>query len=217
MSRLLAAVVGFLVLVGVSASVSHYFVEPYNPGFLKYPLVTNLHVILGAAYLLAGSVQLMPRVRNRWPAYHRWAGRVLVGVALVLGSAALFMALVIPFSGWPGRLGNGFFALFFLFALTQGFLAIRRRDIHRHREWMIRAFALALGIATMRLLFVPALIALNIQSKTDPVVAWLSVASFVAAFTIHLAVAELWIRRTRGRPQRVASASSPAIPEEAGA
>lgn len=215
MRRLLAAVVGFLVLVGVGASVSHYFVEPYNPGFLKYPLVTNLHVVLGAVYLLAGSVQFMPRVRNRWPVYHRWAGRILVSAALVVGSAALFMALFIPFSGWPGRLGNGFFALFFLFALTQGFLAIRRRDIARHREWMIRAFALALGIATMRLLFVPALIVLNIESKTDPVVAWLSVASFMAAFTIHLAAAELWIRRTRGRPQRVAAASSPAVPEEA--
>lgn len=205
MRWLITVVVGFLVLVGVGASVGHYFVEPYNPGFLKYPLVVHLHVILGAAYLLAGSIQFIPRVRNRWPAYHRWAGRILVGVAAVVGSAALFMALVIPFSGWSGRVGNGFFASLFLFSLARGFFAIRRRDISRHREWMIRAFAIALGIATMRLMFVPLLAIFQVESPTAPIVPILSVISFVDSFTLHIAVAEWWIRRTRPRARAVAS------------
>lgn len=203
MRSVIPIMTGFLVLVGVGASVGHYFVEPYNPGFLKYPLVVHLHVILGALYLVAGTIQFMPRVRNRWPVYHRWAGRILVGVAMVVGAAALFMALAIPFSGWSGRIGNGFFAAFFLFALTRGFLAIRRRDIVRHREWMVRAFALALGIATMRLTFVPSLAVFQVQSATEPIVATLSAASFIGAFSLHLAVAEWWIRRTRARPGKV--------------
>lgn len=208
MRWLIALIVGFLVLVGVGASVGHYFVEPYNPGFLTYPLVVHLHVVLGAVYLLAGSIQFIPRVRNRWPVYHRWAGRVLVGVAAIVGSAALFMALVIPFSGWSGRIGNGFFAALFLFSLTRGFLAVRRRDFLRHREWMIRAFAIALGIATMRLVFVPALVIVNVEDPKDPIVATLSTISFIGAFTLHLAVAEWWIRRTRTRSAR---ATRPAV------
>jgi uncharacterized membrane protein len=209
--------IGFLVTVGVLSSITHYFVEPYNPGFLKYPLITNLHVVLGAVYLVAGAIQFVPRIRNRWPVYHRWAGRALVGVALVVGSAALFMALVIPFSGWPGRLGNGFFALFFLFSLTQGFLAIRRREIARHREWMIRAFALALGIATMRLMFVPALMIAGVESQSDPIVATLSVVSFMSAFILHLAVAEFWIRHTRLRSRAIPAAASLAVAPDTGA
>src|SRR5829696_1846341 len=36
---LLAVVVGFLVLIGVGASVAHYLQEPYNPGFLEFPTI----------------------------------------------------------------------------------------------------------------------------------------------------------------------------------
>ena len=44
------------------------------------------------------------------------------------------------------------FRLFFASAMAASiivaFTAIRRRDITRHREWMIRAYALSLGAAT---------------------------------------------------------------------
>ncbi len=45
--RLLGVVVGFLALLGVGAAATHYLYEPYNPGFLKYPTIVALHVLLG--------------------------------------------------------------------------------------------------------------------------------------------------------------------------
>jgi hypothetical protein len=42
------------------------------------------------------------------------------------------------------------FALLFLFSLTKALLHIRRREFAMHREWMIRAFAIGLGMATTR-------------------------------------------------------------------
>jgi hypothetical protein len=42
------------------------------------------------------------------------------------------------------------FGLFFLFALTQGYLNARARRIVQHRAWMIRALAVALGISLQR-------------------------------------------------------------------
>jgi hypothetical protein len=42
------------------------------------------------------------------------------------------------------------FALLFLVFLTLGFWNIRQQRIARHREWMIRAFGVVLGIATTR-------------------------------------------------------------------
>jgi uncharacterized membrane protein YozB (DUF420 family) len=42
------------------------------------------------------------------------------------------------------------FATFFLFALCKAFWHIRRREIALHREWMIRAFAVGLAVATIR-------------------------------------------------------------------
>ncbi len=61
----LAAVVGFLALVGIAASAAHYLYEPYNPGFLKYPNILALLVILGGVYLLFAPFQFVKRIRSR--------------------------------------------------------------------------------------------------------------------------------------------------------
>jgi uncharacterized membrane protein len=190
----LRVAVGFLALVGVAASATHYLQEPYNPGFLEYPTIVALHVVLGGLYLLFAPFQFVKRVRSRYPAYHRWAGRMLVSVGLVVGLTALFMGFVIPASGWPESVIIGLFGTLFLVALIKGFVHIRARRVALHREWMIRAFAIGLSIATMRLIFIPALM---VADPTDGQIAILSNASFAAAFVLNAAVAEAWIRATR--------------------
>lgn len=201
---LLGAVVGFLALVGIAASATHYLQEPYNPGFLKYPTVVALHVVLGGLYLLFAPFQFVGRIRSRHLGYHRWTGRLLVAVGLVVGATGLFMGLVIPFSGWPERAVIGTFGGLFLVAIVKGYVHVRAGRIDPHREWMIRAFAIGLSIATMRLVFIPALIVVG--DPTDEQIAALSVASFTAAFVLHASVAEAWIRATRKRRVRGAPA-----------
>jgi hypothetical protein len=105
------------------------------------------------------------------------------------------MGLVIPFSGWGERVIIGLFGGLFLFALVKGLLHVRAGRVALHREWMIRAFALGLSIATMRLIFVPTL--LIVADPNHGQIALLSVSSFAAAFVMNTTVAELWIRATR--------------------
>ena len=83
----------------------------------------------------------------------------------------------------------------FLVALVKGFLHVRAGRVVLHREWMIRAFAIGLSIATMRLILVPALTI--VATPTDAQIAVLSNTSFATAFVLHTSVAELWIRATR--------------------
>jgi hypothetical protein len=162
----LAAVVGFLALVGIAASAAHYLYEPYNPGFLKYPNILALHVILGGVYLLFAPLQFVKRIRSRHLGYHRRAGRLLVSIGLVIGTTALFMGLVIPFSGWIERVYIGLFGTFFILASIKGFVHIRAGHVASHREWMIRAFAIGLSIATQRLIFIPALLIVSDPRST---------------------------------------------------
>ncbi len=197
MRRLLAVVIGFLAFIGVGASVTHYLQEPYNPGFLNVPVVTALHVVLGGIYLAFAPFQFVKRIRTRWLGYHRWAGRVLVTIGLVIGVTALFMGFVIPFSGLAESVVIGAFGGLFLIALVKGFLDIRAGRAEQHREWMIRAFAIGLSIATMRLIFIPAL--MIVGNPTDEQIATLSIVSFTAAFFLHALAAEIWIRKTRKR------------------
>ena len=195
MRVLFCILVGFLAVSGVGASVFHYLREPYNPGFLEFPIITALHVVLGAVYLALAPFQFVNRIRSRWLSYHRYAGRLLVMVGLGVGASALFIALVIPFSGWWERVINGFFAIWYLVALGRSFLHIRAGRTALHREWMIRAFAIGLAIATMRLIFIPALIIAG--NSTEQQIATLSIISFALAFILHASLAEVWIRSTR--------------------
>lgn len=137
MRWLMGAVVGTLALLGIDAAVAHHLQEPYNPGFREFPVMTAAHVILGAVYLALAPFQFVRPIRSRWPGYHRRAGRVLVAIGLVVGVTALFMALVIPFSGWWERVIVGPFGALFLVALGKGFLHIRAGRAALHREWMM--------------------------------------------------------------------------------
>jgi hypothetical protein len=60
---------------------------------------------------------------------------------------------------------------------------------------MIRAFAIALSIAAIRLIYIPA--HLIVADPTDAQNALLWDASFAVAFVLNTSVAELWIRATR--------------------
>ena len=54
---LLVMAIGSLVFVGITASDTHYLQEPYNPGFLEFPVVTAMHVVLGGLYLTLAPFQ----------------------------------------------------------------------------------------------------------------------------------------------------------------
>jgi hypothetical protein len=81
-------------------------------------------------------------------------------------------------------------------SLVLGFAAIRRRDIARHRAWMIRGYAIALGAGTQVLTNVPWLLFVR---KPEG----LSRALLMAAgWVINVGVAE-WIIRRRITPARL--------------
>ena len=83
-------------------------------------------------------------------------------------------------------------------SIVVAFAAIRRRDIARHREWMIRAYALALGAATQifTLGFGQAIFG-DAEISTALLTG--------AAWVINLAITEWMIRRRfRRRPPRAA-------------
>jgi uncharacterized membrane protein len=192
----LGAAVSILALVGVAASATHYLQEPYNPGFLRFPTVVALHVVLGGVYLALATFQFVKRIRSRHLAYHRRIGRLLVAVGVMVGATALFMGFVIPKGGSPERVVIGLFGTVFLVALVKGFVHVRAGRVSLHREWMIRAFAIGLAIATARLIFYPALL-ITTTDPSDRRFGTLLAVALAVAFVFHVSVAELWICVTR--------------------
>jgi uncharacterized membrane protein len=205
--RTLGVAVGILAILGVASAGLHFASAPFNPAFTRHPWITGTHVVLGGIYLALAPFQFVRRIRDRFLTYHRWAGRVLASMGILVGGSALFLGLVIPLGGNPERVVIGAFGGFFLLALLLGVTRVRQGRIDEHREWMIRAFAVGLSIATMRLLLLPALMIAD--NASDQQVIWIFVSAFMAAFAAHLVVAELLVRKTRRRP---APSSQPAKP-----
>ena len=157
------------------------------------PLPVAVHVLTATIFVILGSFQFSPGFRRRKPVWHRMAGRVLVMRGMLVALSGLWLNQFFSFpagSGdllyvfrWPAGLGMALCILI-------GFAAVRRQDITRHRQWMIRAYALGLGAATQ-------VFTLGfgepIFGKTALNVALLNGAGWI----INLAVAEWAIRRPR--------------------
>lgn len=164
--------------------------------FTTHPLITLLHVMPAALFMVLAPLQLSERLRRRNIALHRWFGRLLVLLAIPVGLSGLWFGLLVPFAGAVEALAILIFGTWFFYALGRGFLAVRRRDVAGHREWMLRMLAIALGVGAVRIVG----ILLALLTREGPA-AWFG-ASVWIGFASAATVAELWIRRSRRAPQK---------------
>ena len=166
-------------------------VEKYDRGFLTHPVLTSLHIVPGSIFLILALFQFSSRIRNRHIDFHRRSGRLLVGIGLLTGLFGLFLGVPFQFTGAIASSAAILFGALFLTALIRAFVAIRRHDVVRHREWMIRAFSIAIGISTVRI--VTAVLVLITRAPSFELLG----TSFWIGWTLTLAAGELWIRSTR--------------------
>ncbi len=120
------------------------------------PVAWFLHVLAGAAFGISGPVNFVLALRRRFGRLHRVTGRIFFLSALVLGGSSLIiLASVEPQRTPIVDIARGVFGLALLVAVAKAFTAIRRRDIAGHRAWVIRAYAIGMGLGTVALVFFP--------------------------------------------------------------
>ena len=100
--------------------------------------------------MVLGPLQFVRSIRVRRPGVHRWIGRVFLVSGLIVGVTALVLGPQVAIGGANETAATLLFGSLFLFALIKAWLSIRRRKVAQHREWMIRAFAIGLAVATIR-------------------------------------------------------------------
>lgn len=187
------AVLGLVVVVfaGVTVAMRGTNSEVAATMFVRSPLAALLHITCGMVTLVAGPLQFVPRIRERYRQVHREAGMAYVAAVMVGGTAALLLA---PFSygGLGTHLAFGELAAGWLGTTLMAVIAIRRRDVVAHQRWMIRSYALTLGAVMLRIWMPLGVIAGIPFEVAYPVVAWL-------AWVPNLLVAEVWlVRRVEG-------------------
>ena len=164
--------------------------------FAAHPYATLLHVLPGGIFLVLAPFQFSSRVRNRHIRFHRWSGRLLVVVGSVAALTGLYFGLLMPYGGRGEATAVALFGGLFLAAVGRAFVAIRRGQVACHREWMIRAFAVAIGVSTVRVVAAVLDITLTPAGFGPKAI---FVLSLWTGWAITLGPAELWITYTRPR------------------
>jgi len=176
-------------------------ITPANARFFASPSPVVIHIISSAIYALLGAFQFVSRLWQRGSKWHRWVGRFLVPVGLLVGLSAIWMTVFYSRQEGASNLLYGFRLLFgtgMVLSIILGYLAILRKDVDQHLAWMTRAYAIGLGAGTQ--VFTGMVGALIFGTPNEFQNALLN----GAAWVINLAVAEWSIRKGTTRQTRTA-------------
>ncbi|MVN77230.1 DUF2306 domain-containing protein [Hymenobacter sp. HMF4947] len=118
----------------------------YTPGSTASTSGIGLHFAAGGVILLLGSSQLLSGLRTRWPAVHRWVGRVYVlASALAAIGGLLFIGLRGTIGGPVMNVGFALYGLLTLLAAVETYRHAVAGRLAQHRAWSLRLYALAIG------------------------------------------------------------------------
>jgi uncharacterized membrane protein len=193
----------FLILFGLVSVVQHFILQSgaidlsgqdgftgHLAEYSRHSTMEFLHLAPSFVFFLIAPLQFIGSIRAHHPLIHRILGRTYVVLGLTSGLLGLLISIVFPFGGLLESVLVIPFGIFFLYAVTQGFLLARARKIAQHRAWMIRGLATAMAISTQRLF----LGVLMIGRPMDEMPEMFNVA-IVLGFLTTIGLAELYIRR----------------------
>lgn len=163
--------------------------------FATVPVSFFLHTIGGTVFGLIGPLQFGRVLAKKFGLIHRILGRVFVvaGAGLSISTFSLLW----HFPSDTSLLVSGgrlVFGTALAFALICAMIAIRRRDFAKHRDWMIRAYALGIGATAVSMVFIP------IYAITgEPPMGFVADIAFIGSWVLCVAFAEWVVRNLSSR------------------
>jgi hypothetical protein len=169
-----------------------------DAGFARHRTLTLVHIVPASLFICLAPLQFLAGIRRRHVRWHRWSGRVLLVLGGIAGASALVMSYTMAIGGANETAATTLFGILFLVFLGLGFRSIRQHRIGDHREWMTRAFGVALGVATTR----PIVGAFFAAGKLAPQEFFGT--AFWLGFTLTLLGTEGWINHSRASSKAIA-------------
>ncbi|NRB49779.1 MAG: DUF2306 domain-containing protein [Saprospiraceae bacterium] len=106
----------------------------------------GIHFAAGGLILILGCIQLITYIREKYPAWHRWLGRIYVVASLLTAvGGLLFIFIKGTVGGIVMDIGFAGYGLAMFLCAIETIRHARKQDFDRHRAWAIRLFALAIG------------------------------------------------------------------------
>ncbi|NND32039.1 MAG: DUF2306 domain-containing protein [Saprospiraceae bacterium] len=164
------------------------FQEEIFGRFWSYKWSLIGHVSGGLLALAIGPFQFWKALRNKYLTMHRWLGRIYLTAILVGTISSTYLAWTSALAiHWTWALALQGLAFAWIITATMAYVAVRRKRIQQHREWMIRSYVVTFAFVLFRFLNeLPALRALGNFVERGPTEIWIS-------WTIPLLITEVLI------------------------
>lgn len=109
---------------------------------------------------------------------------------LVAALTAIILGTIIPYGGIWEQLATYIFGAGIIYSLYRAYRHVRNKEIDAHRRWVIRVFAIGLGISMIRLhIFLLTFFMNYTQLEVFPLTFW-------TGFTSSWLIGEWWIKIT---------------------
>jgi uncharacterized membrane protein len=174
----------------------------YIPGDGVGNVALAAHLVSAVVIILAGSLQLVPQIRERFPILHRWNGRLYIVTAFSVSLAGLYLMWVRGTVGdLPQHLGTSLMAVLIMLCAVMALRYAMARDFKTHRRWALRLYLVVSASLFIRTGIFLAIFLNRGPFGFDPTTfrgPFLTFISF-AQYLVPLGVLELYLR-TQDRP-----------------
>ena len=162
--------------------------------------LTNLaifsHMLLGGMVMVLAPLQLVSRLRTRYPRVHRITGRVVVIASILVALGGLtYIAARGTIAGPLMDVGFAVYGGLVLVAATQAMRHARDGTIEIHSQWALRLLVLVMASMIFRVHYVLWYILTDGLWSNEQLTGPFDRVQYFAFYLPYLAVLEVWIRR----------------------
>jgi uncharacterized membrane protein len=182
------------------------------PGDTMGNLAIVIHLTSAVIIILAGTLQLIPNVRERAPSFHRWNGRLYIVTAFTVSLAGLYMMWIRGSVGdLAQHLGASLMAVLIMFCAVMALRYAMARNFKTHRRWALRLYLVVSASLFIRAGLFLSLLLNHAPFGFDPTTFTGPFLTFItfAQYLVPLTVLELyfWTQDRGGAPGRFAMAT----------
>jgi len=159
--------------------------------FRTYPWARMLHMLPGFFVILFMPLQFVSSFRAGFPKLHRINGYLIIIGTLFLIPTGFIFAFQHPYVGFAEQVPTVFYASIYFGCLAMALKSVYQKNYLAHREWMIRVFAMAQGIYSIRVWYSLFFHLTNLSSLE------FFATSFWIGIAFNLIVGEIWINVSR--------------------
>lgn len=174
----------------------------FIPGDTVGNIFLATHLSLALVVISGGLLQLLPRLRLRFPMFHRWNGRFFLVCAIACSLAGQYLIFTREIPGDRVMdLGTSSAGILVLIFSVLAFKTARAKQFAQHRKWAMRLFMVAnagwfFRIGLMLWFVVnQGPVGIDMKTFTGPALVFISYAQFL----LPLAMLELYFRAQASR------------------